>query len=599
MTIRFLKSLQGNYEGQIVSGLATVEETRLIGLGYASYDLDGEASNIIDAKLKTTANGDINGLMAGDGKTITGLSTLRDKIRKAYAKSVAVPYYSTFWNEPEAWLTGQLVYIGEARSSNGNWYVAITTGTSGAFAPSLYNPLMTQPYSSWNDGAIDGSGTAGVSWAYYSAIQPVYNGDLGTTVAVAFSNVTNAALTNTYTPITGNYGTPTGFVRDGNANSTKQFVPVGAGCTAVFAPWVGDLIKSPNASSVRVYQTSGGALGMYASVGNKNNTGNDMAAGYFEINTDSLSVQFATSKFDSGSSNAGGTRVIVDGVEVSPTASFVSPATYAAVSGTANLYTNINFTGVVKVRNIKIIGLTSLREVKLAPNAALHYVKDEPLKILWVGDSISAGSALSPSRTQMQWPNLVANEIGIQAVTNASIGGTGFESSGSGYDFYQRFTDVTNTKAPLNSEQFSSSVNKYDIVVIQASGNDGTVSTTLQQRQLDTFRRLRELQPDALIIVHGAWPGGQSYAVSADYCDGKAQLAFAEWGDSKSFYIKTRATAAGGAWITGTGYNKSGFTSATGNSSLYVGSDATHPNDAGIMYYAKRTVDALLQYLDI
>lgn len=45
MTIRMLKPFSGYFEGQIVSTLAPAEETRLIGLGFATVDLDGPREN--------------------------------------------------------------------------------------------------------------------------------------------------------------------------------------------------------------------------------------------------------------------------------------------------------------------------------------------------------------------------------------------------------------------------------------------------------------------------------------------------------------------------------------------------------------------------
>jgi phospholipase/lecithinase/hemolysin len=44
-------------------------------------------------------------------------------------------------------------------------------------------------------------------------------------------------------------------------------------------------------------------------------------------------------------------------------------------------------------------------------------------------------------------------------------------------------------------------------------------------------------------------------------------------------------------WITGTG--RVGATTGTGNADTYIGSDATHPTDAGHAYLARRVVAAL------
>jgi len=589
-----------NVSNQLTTNIVPVQGT---------FDQNGNVINLIGpagktfiapiasttAVLSLDANGNPVGIVNPKSLTpITGFSTLRDKIRKAYSDAVSKPYFSSFWNLPEAWLTGQTIAAGECRSSNGNWYIALAGGTTGLYAPNLLNPLLTQPYSSWYDGAIDGSGTSGVRWSYYSLAQPVYTGDVSTSVTVTFSATSDASVTNVYTPLTGNYGTPTSFTKSAQTNSTKQFIPVGAGSTAEFATWVGDLIKSPGASSIIVGQTSGGALGIRESVGNKDSV-YLIDIGHWELNTDSAKLQFATDQFSAGFQ----TRVLVDNVEVSPTA-FICPAATKSGLGNANLYTLISLAGPKKVRNIKIFQTNGLRDVRVQANASLYYVQDQPLSIMWVGDSISAGSAEGPSRPNMPWPVITANKLGIKDLCNASVGGTGFENSGSGFNFLQRLTQATSsTSGPPNSVQYSASTSVFDIVVIQASGNDGVGSTTLQAQQLATFQAARALQPNALIIIHGAYPGTGSYNTAASYCDGKAQLAFAQWNDPNSVYIQTLTSAPGGQWLTGSGYSKVGFTSATGNSSFFVGSDSLHPLDAGINFLGQQTYNAIKTILAI
>lgn len=541
-----------------------------------------------------TSGNPIGFLNPSTGVPLTGFSMLRDKIRKAYSDAVSKPYFSSFWNLPEAWITGQTIAAGACRSSNGNWYIALAGGTAGLYAPNLSNPLLTQPYSSWWDGAIDGSGSSGVRWSYYSLAQPVYTGDVSTSITVAFSATSDATVTNVYTPVTGNYVTnATSYVKSAQTNSTKQFIPVGAGNTAEFASWVGDLIKSPNASNIQVQQSSGGPLAISATLGNKDST-YIIAIGYWELNTDSAKLQFATDQFSAGFV----TRVLVDDVEVSPT-TFICPAATKASIGNGNLYTLISLTGPKKVRNIKVFGITPIRDVRVQANASLYYVQDQPLRIMWVGDSIGAGSAEGPSRPNMPWPVITANKLGIKDVCNASVGGTGFESTGSGFNYLQRLTQATSIYAPANSVQYTSSTSVFDIVVIQVSGNDGSSSTTLQAQQLATFQAARALQPNALIIIHGAYPGTGSYNTAASYCDGKAQLAFAQWNDPNSVYIQTLTSAPGGQWLTGSGYSKVGFTSATGNSSFFVGSDTLHPLDAGINFLGQQTYNAIKTILAI
>lgn len=576
--------------GVLTQAKTSGQTTAVIRLG-----MGHQASNSLLVK-RDPVTGNVD-LIGSTGKTIAGLSTLKDKIRLGLQAQLTKPWQSSFWNLPSAWTASQAVYGGECRSSGGNWYIALASGTCGTNAPANVNPAIgTTYFSAWFDGAADGS-AGGVGWVYFGKAPSVYAGDASTTVAVAFSASTDGTLTKTYTPVSGTWGTPSAYVSDGNSNSTKQFIPTGSGTSVAIASWVGDLFSSSDAAFVRAAQTAGGTLGLRASQFIYNAAGNEVSA-QWEFNTDSPKIQFAASGYDTAAvaSTGGGLRVWVDDVEVQPGAFFQALAT-----NNASTYTLITFTGAVKVRNIKILGIDGIRDVRILPNYTLYKVKTNPLKALWIGDSIGAGSAMGPSRTKMNWPNTVLNEIGMRyGITNASTGGTGVENAGTGVNFLTRVTATSNSAfLPPNSTTFAEAVNKFDVVFIAASGNDGSSSTTLQSNYVLLLQAIRTLQPNALIVVHGAWPGASAYAVSADYGNTKASAAFTAWADNKSLFIKTRSDASEGEWLTALGYSASGQTTATGNSSLYVGSDGTHPNDAGILFYARQTVKQLLNVLSI
>ena len=209
MTIRFLKSLQGNYEGQIVSGLSGVEETRLVGLGYASYDLDGEASNIIDAKFKTSANGDITGLDAGGETILLKNNKIRSIISAALNNNAQI-------NAPLApaptWLTttlyqGGQVVRGSSAGNTLNLYLMVgvtgnsgylATGTTGATSPSgTGSALITDGTCIWQ---YIGRATATGTYPMYSTVAPTTSSDVMNGF-VAFCNANNytaMGLTNQY-----------------------------------------------------------------------------------------------------------------------------------------------------------------------------------------------------------------------------------------------------------------------------------------------------------------------------------------------------------------------------------------------------------------
>ena len=86
MTIRMLQAWNG-YPQQAVVSMSASEETRLVGLGIASFDLDGPAENVRMAQLATDAGGNVAGLIGPGGyvgqlKPKAGL-TLKAVITKA------------------------------------------------------------------------------------------------------------------------------------------------------------------------------------------------------------------------------------------------------------------------------------------------------------------------------------------------------------------------------------------------------------------------------------------------------------------------------------------------------------------------------------
>ncbi len=74
MTIRMLKAWNGLPE-QMITTLSGAEESRLVGLGLATFDLDGPAENLRMAQLATDAAGLVPGAVA--------IFNPRDNVRRA------------------------------------------------------------------------------------------------------------------------------------------------------------------------------------------------------------------------------------------------------------------------------------------------------------------------------------------------------------------------------------------------------------------------------------------------------------------------------------------------------------------------------------
>ena len=81
MTIRILQAWNG-YPQQAVVSMSSSEENRLVGLGIASFDLDGPAENLRMAQLATDAGG---------GLKISGADILSIRPQKFLAKDVVTP----------------------------------------------------------------------------------------------------------------------------------------------------------------------------------------------------------------------------------------------------------------------------------------------------------------------------------------------------------------------------------------------------------------------------------------------------------------------------------------------------------------------------
>lgn len=551
----------------------------------------GEGSCTVDGVVYTS-----NGVEWSD--TIVYREEFKKKLLNSLSRKSATRQY---WDTTvAAWTTLEAVYVGEIRSSNGHWYVASAAGTCGAFAPDLIHPLLSQPFERWYDGAADGSGTSGVPWVYYS--EPVttnYTDGETVSITVTTADTTDAALTKTYTPVTGSATGANGTTNVVHSGSKKLFKISGGASTVAFASWVGDCIKSQDANVIYAAQTPGGSLGLNFSTGQSTNAANQVAAKCIEINTDSLVIQLKTPA-TGNMSTAGWSMILVDGVQYRPS-KLISTA---AATGNTDLYTKITFAGLRKTRNIKFIGFSNIREIKLTSNSQLHTVEDPVFRCLWLGDSKSVGAAPGPSIAHEHWPNLLARNLGISNgyISNLAIGGTGVETySGASYSYYDKINESASSSALQvpNSVALDSAYNNYDMIVVQVSQNDTSTSGTLQNAYYNLLIKLRQLQPLAIIFVVDDFASISNNTGATLTRSTKAQAAFSAFNDVNSFYIKTLADAKGGPWIDGTGYCKSGFTSAIGNSSFYCGNDFIHPNDAGIRYMAKRTAMAICELFGI
>lgn len=69
MTVRMLQAWNGYYAQQVVASVQGSTEAALVAAGLASYDLDGESSNLSAAKIRTDSNG-VQSLVDGAGNRV-------------------------------------------------------------------------------------------------------------------------------------------------------------------------------------------------------------------------------------------------------------------------------------------------------------------------------------------------------------------------------------------------------------------------------------------------------------------------------------------------------------------------------------------------
>ncbi len=197
------------------------------------------------------------------------------------------------------------------------------------------------------------------------------------------------------------------------------------------------------------------------------------------------------------------------------------------------------------------------------------------------GDSLTQGGYGTPYHVGLDWVSQVGRLIGCDDVANMAQGGTGFINNVNGTK--TTYIERVDRLASLNA----------DVYLIAGNHNDlGYADQAQVAAALAYFRKLRALQPSALIVVAGTNPlqseSGSAGAVRAGELNLKA--AFDQWADSNSYFLPI-ATAPDGPWITGMGAvdNPKG----DGNKDrFYITADG-HPLQRGVDYFAQRYAQAL------
>ncbi|MDF0540749.1 SGNH/GDSL hydrolase family protein [Sphingobium sp. H39-3-25] len=139
----------------------------------------------------------------------------------------------------------------------------------------------------------------------------------------------------------------------------------------------------------------------------------------------------------------------------------------------------------------------------------------------------------------------------------------------------------------------------YDVVLLGGGLNDslGSMAGSVYANVLEHLRAIRDAQPEALIIVLGAFgaaTGPSTGANSITEVELSIRSAVMAMCDSAILFIPISTTIdENRPWLFGTG--RVGATNNTGNSDIYIGpGDNTHPNQAGHLYLGQRLADAVV-----
>ena len=140
MTIRFTKSWNGYYEGQIVTNPAGGNtEAQLITLGYAVSDLDGPDNSLQLAKFATDSSNNVTGLVGPGGSEIPlglrqpGSRKLKKFVDLANATTAAVTVTAVTSIDQNSPFGGPALKVVITPSATGTWSVDLTNLNIAAF----------------------------------------------------------------------------------------------------------------------------------------------------------------------------------------------------------------------------------------------------------------------------------------------------------------------------------------------------------------------------------------------------------------------------------------------------------------------------------
>ncbi|MEW1803215.1 SGNH/GDSL hydrolase family protein [Streptomyces virginiae] len=224
--------------------------------------------------------------------------------------------------------------------------------------------------------------------------------------------------------------------------------------------------------------------------------------------------------------------------------------------------------------------------VYLPPGATMWKPPQPRDRIMVFGDSIPGGSNMNTGGGSGTWFPRAARALGYADAWNESLGSTGYITAGS--------TATLGTRAPIDVIP-----NNPDVLIISAGYNDnGGSQASIQSAAASLYSAIKAGLPNCRIYVIGCWSPTGSPGSSITNTDNTlrneaaaAALPFISPITGGVYNSAGTLVATHGPWITGTG--RVGATTGSGNADVYIGTDATHPTDAGHRYLADRVVASI------
>lgn len=236
-------------------------------------------------------------------------------------------------------------------------------------------------------------------------------------------------------------------------------------------------------------------------------------------------------------------------------------------------------------RRITVEGEQSqaFRGMSCIGTGAVYPVPNENFRLLVLGDSITNGTG--GTRIGDGFARILGDMLGVRDTIVSGVGSTGYlaNSSGTRYTLRERVPSDVPTSG-------------VDAVVVAMGRNDTAGTSAITAEVTLAIAAIRStVGLHVPIFVGGQFPGSSGPSAGDIAIDAAIASGVSALNDPLVEFVSISSDAAG-AWISGTG--RTGSTTGTGNADIYMGgtdgTDTTHPNTAGHLYYGTRWADAII-----